>query len=327
MDSAVDKIHSGTGRISLTLHGGKATLSELSSTYPLKLLSPYIQRHIAIVYLLTYGGGLVSGDHTEIDVAVADAATLVLLSQGTTKVFKTRPGQRLASVLPKPGIESQHAASSTQFQMASQRLHFRIHRESSLLLLPEPVTCFRNASYQQIQNFTIEGNGSLVLLDWITPGRISIGEEWAFSRYYSKNEIWHDGKCVAKDVQLLQASEESDDSTTLPQSTPSHHRIPQRTLQDRLRPYGCYAMVILYGPKVQPILADLEARYAQENVFKTRSPSELIWSLSHIGSLKAGGILRIAGLETDLVKQWLRGALSGIEMHMVGRDIYRRTFP
>lgn len=86
-------------------------------------------------------------------------------------------------------------------------------------------------------------------------------------------------------------------------------------------------MVILYGPKVQPILADLEARYAQENVFKTRNPSKLIWSLSHIGSLKAGGILRIAGLETDLVKQWLRGALSGIEMHMVGRDIYRRTFP
>ncbi|PPQ62970.1 hypothetical protein CVT24_006076 [Panaeolus cyanescens] len=321
MDSFPAKIHSGTGRITLTLHSDKATLAELSSTYPLKLLSPYIQRHIAIVYLLTYGGGLVCGNYPPYFLHKT-SRTETINAQGTTKVFKTRPGHRLASVLPKPGIESQHISSSKSSQFTSQHLHFRVHPGSSLLLLPDPVTCFRNASYQQIQKFNVEGDGSLVLLDWITPGRISIGEEWAFSRYYSLNEVWHDGKCIAKDVQLLEGSEESDD----PAST-TRHRIPQRTLQDRLRPYGCYAMIILYGPQVQPILEDLEARYAQETVFKTRTPSELIWSLSPIGALKAGGIVRVAGLEADLVKRWLKGALSGIEAHMVGRDIYRRVFP
>ena len=71
----------GHGQIAVSLHAGKAILSALSSTYPLKLLSPYVHDNTALVYLMTYGGGLVGGDEILIDVQVQLGARLLLLSQ------------------------------------------------------------------------------------------------------------------------------------------------------------------------------------------------------------------------------------------------------
>ena len=72
----------GSGRIALQAHGKEAAFAELSCTYPLKLLSPRTpQDGIAVVYMLTYGGGLVSGDRIALSVDVGARTTLMLLSQ------------------------------------------------------------------------------------------------------------------------------------------------------------------------------------------------------------------------------------------------------
>ena len=180
-----------------------------------------------------------------------------------------------------------------------------------LLLLPEPVTCFRDASYSQIQKFEISEGGSAVILDWITSGRISRGEEWEFSRYYSVNDIWHNGKRIAKDVTLLDNGHHHHDS-----------HVPDRPLQKKLQPYSCYAMLILFGPQVQPIITDLISQHDKISVFKSNVPSQLIWSMSPIDSTGQGIVVRIGGVETEIVKAWLKQALSGIE-HIVGKDVYR----
>ena len=58
------------------------TFTQLSCTYPLKLLSPKSKEDsVAIVYVLSYGGGLVGGDEVELEVGVREAASLMLLSQ------------------------------------------------------------------------------------------------------------------------------------------------------------------------------------------------------------------------------------------------------
>jgi len=77
----ISEIPSGHGKISVMVHGGKAVLSELSYTYPLKLLSPRVRDKTAIVYLLSYGGGLVGGDQVQLGVIVARDANLLLVSQ------------------------------------------------------------------------------------------------------------------------------------------------------------------------------------------------------------------------------------------------------
>ncbi|PPQ67025.1 hypothetical protein CVT26_009922 [Gymnopilus dilepis] len=302
----------GGGCISLALHGTRAVFSELSSTYPLKLLSPSVHDKTAIVYLLTYGGGLVGGDEVDLEVNVLPGAQLVLLSQGTTKVFKSRPGRRLASVKPQAlhltsDPNSQDTASSTR-----QDITFHIARNATLFLLPEPVTCFRDASYNQYQRFYIEEGGSAVILDWITSGRMSMGEEWAFTHYHSVNEVFHDDKRVAKDVMLL----EREKPGTL---------LPERSLRQRLLPYSCYAMLILYGPRLQTIMTDVTSLYDQIAVFKTRIPDPVLWSLSPMDRTRQGVVIRVAGMETEAVKSWLNQTLSGLE-EIIGKDVFRRAF-
>jgi urease accessory protein len=72
----------------LRRHGSTAIFSELSSTYPVKLLSPRIgQEGVAVVYLMTYGGGLVGGDYVEVAIDVGESSVLVLLSQVNTSIF------------------------------------------------------------------------------------------------------------------------------------------------------------------------------------------------------------------------------------------------
>ncbi|KAJ7783654.1 UreD urease accessory protein-domain-containing protein [Mycena maculata] len=285
----------GRGKISLALHGLDAVFSELSSTYPLKLLSPRIQRAgLGVAYIITYGGGLVSGDHVSLSVDVGSGAILLLLSQGSTKIFKFRPGQ--------------HAASTVPVQVTTQEMGFAVSPGGALFLLPDPVTCFRAASYNQIQNFHLTQDASLVMLDWVTSGRKSRGEDWAFSRYYSVNEVMVDGKRVARDAMLL---ENFPESTWL------------RTLANKLDPYSCYATVMLYGPQVQGVISVLGEEYGRISVFKTAEPAELLWSMSAFGD--GGVVLRIAGRETETVRKWLGNALKGLEA-LAGIDVYRRAF-
>ena len=78
----------GVGRIVLDLHGNRATFSALSYRYPLKILSPRIHEPaVAIAYLLTYGGGLVSGDCIRLSISVAPETCLLLLTQACALVL------------------------------------------------------------------------------------------------------------------------------------------------------------------------------------------------------------------------------------------------
>ncbi|KAK0478279.1 UreD urease accessory protein-domain-containing protein [Armillaria novae-zelandiae] len=301
----ISKIHAGGGRISLSCHGSAAVFSELSATYPLKLLAPRIaEAGVAVVYVLTYGGGLVSGDQVNLSVDIGEKAKLVLLSQGSTKVFKTRPGHRLASVQTDP----HHLPPTTQ------TMTFVVNPNAFLFLLPDPVTCFRAASYNQIQTFHLTADASAVILDWVTSGRRSLGEEWVFSRYYSVNEVFVDGKRMAKDVMLL------DDSQV------DAKPLPERPLAERLRPYSCYATLFLVGPQVQAVIAELLRRYQAISVMKMKSPDKVIWSLSPItGNDYTSVIVRVAGEETEDVKGWLGEGLEPLRQ-CIGKDVYRQVF-
>lgn len=57
-----------------------------------------------------------------------------------------------------------------------------IESEALLCVLPDPLVCFKNASYNQSQIFNLASDANLVLLDWFTSGRYMKGERWAFSK-------------------------------------------------------------------------------------------------------------------------------------------------
>ncbi|KAI1793867.1 UreD-domain-containing protein [Ganoderma leucocontextum] len=294
------KIEQGHGRVVLHNDGSGNVFSELAATYPLKLLAPRLpSRNLSIVYMLSYGGGLVGGDHIRLDVEVHDAACLAILSQGSTKVFKTRPNQRLS-------------ANNQIYPITAQSLNVRVASASALFLLPDPVTCFRDAKYHQMQTFHLSKNSSAVLLDWVTSGRKSLGEEWVFSRYYSLNEVFVDDHRVAKDAMLLEERG--------PDASPLTHR----SLADSLAPYSCYATVIIYGSLVRDVTRHLSEAYRSITVFKQHAPPSLLWSFSPICAGE-GCIVRVAARETEDVKHWLGEALRDLQKTL-GIDVYRRAF-
>ena len=78
----MQRVGAGIGRIHLQCHGHDSVFSELSYSYPLKLLSPRVTTPgVGVVYVLTYGGGLVGGDRVNLGVEVEEGARLVMLTQ------------------------------------------------------------------------------------------------------------------------------------------------------------------------------------------------------------------------------------------------------
>ncbi|MCO5573076.1 hypothetical protein L7F22_026841 [Adiantum nelumboides] len=163
--------------------------THLTATFPLKLLSPSTssrnalarslrvagagadhrkeddgeegqrqqKKAIAALYVVGYGGGLVSGDTVSLDIDVGSHCTLLLLTQGSTKVFKQR--------FSRGRIDGGGGTSQT--------FRLLVRRWATLIVLPDPVTCFKRAVYDQTQRFDLRcaATSSLVLLDWFTPGR------------------------------------------------------------------------------------------------------------------------------------------------------------
>ena len=195
-----------------------------------------------------------------------------------------------------------------------------VAKGATLYLLPDPVTCFKHASYSQLQTFHLEAGASLIVLDSFTSGRKSLGEEWDFWRYYSVNDIWANGRRVAKDVMLLEQEKEGE-----VRNSRWNGVLPVRTLADRLAPYSCYATVILYGPAMRETLRDVSQRYDKISVFKQVSPPPLLWSFSWTGS-EEGGVVRVAAMDTEGVRNFLNELLRTVET-VVGIDTYRKAFP
>lgn len=229
-------------------------------------------------------------------------------------MFKTRPGVRAA-------VPITSHASNTAAPVTQQRLDVCVAAGGALYLLPDPVTCFRDAAYHQVQTFRLARGASAALLDWYTSGRRARGEEWAFSRYYSGNEVFVDGTRSARDVVLLEGT---DSDTGTARGT---QMLPRRTLADRMGPYACYATLLLYGPRLQGVVRTLEDRMRAATVFQVKEPLDVLWSLSPVrGEAGDGGrIVRVAGKETEDVKRWLSDALCGLA-EVIGGEVYSKIF-
>ena len=232
-------------------------------------------------------------------------------------MFKARPGVRAA-------VPATSRAPDTTTPVTQQRLDVSVAAGGALYLLPEPVTCFRDAAYHQSQTFRLARGASAALLDWYTSGRRARGEEWAFARYYSVNEVFVEGARSARDVVLLEGT---DTANTVPSTPGAAQLLPRRTLADRMGPYACYATLLLYGPRLQGVVRALEERMQAVTVFQVKEPLDVLWSLSPVRgeAVDGGRIVRVAGKETEDVKRWLSDALRGL-VDVIGGEVYSKIF-
>ncbi|KAL2000376.1 hypothetical protein VTN02DRAFT_3200 [Thermoascus thermophilus] len=257
------------------------TLTTLTYKYPLKLLSrssgftpessvlPSAATRPIHLYLLTYGGGLLPGDHIDVSITLKPQTRLVVTTpQGSTKIFKTAPGGRKS---PRGGVKNGDESES----MSRQTLAVDIGREAALCYLPDPSAPFKDSRYEQIQRFTVDGSvtgdqrSSLCVLDWVTQGRTSRGENWDFHFWKGKNEVYLSGglaaggrkqkKLLLRDSIILDNEvpysdpdpdpSNGENGASTEKNTPNGTRANSGTIiRERTHPHGVVGTLILYGP-------------------------------------------------------------------------------
>ena len=127
----------GHGLLELTQVRQRTEITRSQATNPLKLITPRRQGDAAWVYCSTFGGGLVAGDQIHLDLQLSEQTTCVLGTQASTKVYRD-PNQ----------------IGCTQTFKAN------IDRGALLVSVPDPITCFAEAVYEQEQQFHLAPEGS-----------------------------------------------------------------------------------------------------------------------------------------------------------------------
>ncbi|GMK53630.1 hypothetical protein CspeluHIS016_0102160 [Cutaneotrichosporon spelunceum] len=327
------------------------------ASYPLKLLAPRPlpsqPSNVALLYTLAYGGGLVAGDCVQLSCTVDAGQVLVMRTQGSTKVYKHRPGVRPAA----HGISHALAAvvrRGDEAPAVRQRLHVTLGSGATFVLLPDSLSPFRGSRYVQAQRVRLppDGSGSVLLLDWLNSGRgdrpagrpqlrpwaerFPNGEKpksrwteaaaqdaaqagsdwgkteeeyWAMGYYASTNELVVGDHILARERMVLDNAGHTGENLS-----PTAHR---------LAPYHVYATMLVYGPQFARVREHLEGLADATSQFQVPRPPGLLWSYSPL--TEACGIIRVAGLEVEDVRDWMRGALEeGGVAELVGPGLWPR---
>lgn len=156
----------GSARLHVGCHQGTSFVASLQSTSPLRLLAPVSRGPSVWAYASSFGGGMLAGDETQLDLRLDPGARGFVGTQSATKVYR--------NPLDLP------CGHRTRATLAPHAL---------LAFLPEPVQPFAESSYHQHQEFRLADSAGLVLLDAVTAGRPARDERWAFARYESRTRV------------------------------------------------------------------------------------------------------------------------------------------
>ena len=161
----------GSAALTVQCVAGQSAVVSAFATEPLKLLTPIPRGPSVWACVSSFGGGMVAGDETRLDLDIGVGAACFVGTQASTKVYRN-PTRRACG----------HQTRAT------------VSDGGCLVFAPEVLQAFADSSYNQRQEFELTGSASLVLVDWLSSGRSDCGEQWAFRSYESRNEIRVDGK-------------------------------------------------------------------------------------------------------------------------------------
>ena len=176
----------GRAELNVALVCGQSATTSAYATSPLRLLIPRPRGPSVWVYCSNFGGGLVAGDQTRIDLRVERGARCFTSTQASTKVYKN-PDRLPCSHVTQCMVEE----------------------DALLVFAPDVMQAFADSSYRQHQQWFLAKSAGLVLLDWFGAGRPANGERWAFQRLQSRNDVFVANERVFTDSVCLDAADET----------------------------------------------------------------------------------------------------------------------
>src|SRR4029453_14212228 len=118
--------HPGYASLHVTLVSQESAVTSAFATSPMKLLTPRSRGRSVWAYGSSFGGGLVAGDQTRLDLQLGPGARCFLGTQASTKVYRN------------PGLRP--CGHETDAILAAGSL---------LVFAPDPVQAFAQSSYTQ----------------------------------------------------------------------------------------------------------------------------------------------------------------------------------
>lgn len=170
----------GHAVLEVTQVAGESAVTSAFATSPLKLLTPRTRGRSVWAFASSFGGGLVAGDQTRLDLRLGASARCFVGTQASTKIYRN-PSCRPCGHVTQATLEA----------------------GSFLVFAPDPAQPFAHSTYSQRQEFHLGPDAGLVLVDWFCSGRVARGERWAFQRFQSRNEVWSIQKRTSQGVPEL----------------------------------------------------------------------------------------------------------------------------
>ncbi len=169
--------YAGTMTLSVARAGGRSGPVRTESAGVLRLMKPlYLDDSGQVAYVVVNPGGAYFGEACRMDVEVLPGASLLLSSQGATRIYRTPRGP------------------------AVQEAHFTVRSGGRLEYVPEQLIAYRDADYRQLTTITMAPDAQVFVEEIATPGWDPDGRPFTYTGMLLRLEVRHvDGGLVCVD--------------------------------------------------------------------------------------------------------------------------------
>lgn len=168
-----------TGTLHLTFEqvDGRTVLMREFQKAPLMIVRPFaLPCGTLSVFVVNPTGGLLGGDHNDIQIRVGPGARALILTQSATRVHPSPTGAA-----------------------ATQTVQLSVAQGGRLEYYPERTIPFAGSRLVQTLHATLEPGAELGLTETLASGRVHSGERLAFAEYRSRTEVWQGSRQVYLD--------------------------------------------------------------------------------------------------------------------------------
>ena len=155
---------------------GAPFISKQDFRVPVHIGKGHVDQGMMVLNIANPTAGFFDGDRVDIDVTVAPGARLCLSTPAASRVYPTRSG--------KPAANHQK---------------FTVGENAMLEWNPEPFIPHAGASYHQTTEIHLHSSASLLFLEWLSPGRVAMGEAFAYQNLRWELDLTAADRLIARE--------------------------------------------------------------------------------------------------------------------------------
>ncbi len=157
---------------------GCTTLGPQSFRAPFHLSKPYWDPGAQVLHVQVVNptAGILEGDRLQSAITVEAGAAMLVSTPSATRLFQMTTGGH---------------ATGTQ--------HFVVAAAATLEVFPEPMVPHRGSTYFQETRIDAAEGSTLLFIDQLMPGRLAMGEAWAWDRLVLGLTVRHAGRLLLRE--------------------------------------------------------------------------------------------------------------------------------